>query len=125
MGTRSGASCPGYPLVDDLDALDRHLVAGRVEGWAGPLGRPAIDEVPAQLLRAGLVEQDDRAVFALDFAVGGLFAPLVELGVCGDAPLERDVRVGVHAGQLAQSERLAALALIDRVLAQVHARALA
>ena len=60
----------------DLERLDRHLVAGGVEARTGPLGRPAVEEIPAHLLLAGVVEQHDRAVLALDLAVHRLLAPL-------------------------------------------------
>src|SRR3989441_13297316 len=67
----------------------------------------------------------DRAVLPLDLAVDDLLAPLPELCVVGDAPLERDVRVLDEPRQLARRVGLVALAVVHGILGGIETGALA
>src|SRR5215218_7848500 len=103
------------PLVRDLQLLDREVAAGGVEARAAPAGRPALPEVPPELLLPGVVEQDDGAVAPRDLAPGHLFPPLPQLGVVGDPPAERDVGIADQPGQLPRRQLLVVpLAVLDR-----------
>src|SRR4030095_14993681 len=109
----------------DVQSLDRHVIARRVETWAVPLRRPAIGEIPADLLLTGIVEEHDRTVLSFDLAVDRLFAPVPQLLVVGHTPLERDVRVLVQPWELARRELVSAFAVFTRVLGGIEPRGLA
>src|SRR3954452_12551794 len=108
MRTRSVAQFPLWPtassllqlFVRQLQRLDGDGTVGGVKARARPLRRPSVEEVPAQLLVAGLVHQDDGAVLALAAPVQHRLAPLPQLVGVRNAPLERDVREAVQAREL-------------------------
>ena len=50
---------------------------------------------PYQFLIFGVIKNDDGTVLAIDFAVDALLAPIPDVLIIGDPPLERDVRVFV------------------------------
>src|SRR2546422_11314582 len=113
------------PFVNDLEGFDGDFVPRGVEARAGPLGRPPFTEVPTHFLGARVIHEDDRAVLPLDLAVDDLLAPLPELCVVGDAPLERDVRVLDEPRQLARRVGLVALAVVHGILGGIETGALA
>ena len=97
----------------DLDRLDRDLVPLGVQGRTFPLGNPAVEEIPADDLGPVVVEQDDRAVPAIDVALDDGLSPVPQLGVLGDPAAEDDVRVLGQPGQLAHGVGLAADPVFD------------
>jgi hypothetical protein len=109
----------------DVEALDSHFVAGGVKTRTGPFGRPTFAEIPSDFLGARFVELNDRAVLALDLAVDGLLAPLPELGVVRDTPLERYSRVLRQTWKLADGGGVGTFAVFNCVRADIEARALA
>src|SRR5918994_7714487 len=78
-------------LVRDLERLDSDFAALRVQRRALPLARPAVDEVPTQDLGRLVVEQDDRAVSALEIAGDDALSPVPQLPVLRDPAAQDDV----------------------------------
>src|SRR4051794_17289081 len=102
--------------MDQLEQLQRHFRSLGVEVRAVPLRRPRPEEVPAHLLLALEVEQDDAPVLALDLPLRDVPVPVVELAGVRQAPLQGDVGVLREARQLADGRRLVALAVLDGVV---------
>src|SRR4051794_17233378 len=100
MTTASLSSDAFEAFVRQLQRLDRDVAGVGVEVRAMQLARPAVAEVPADLILAAVVLQDDRTVTAIDIAVDDALPPLPELGVLGDAALEHDVRIPRQPRQL-------------------------
>src|SRR5205814_108218 len=111
--------------VRDLHRLDRELVPGRVQRRHRQLRAPRVVDVPSADLGPCLVDEDDRHVLTLDLPVHRALPPLPDVGVVADAPFERDVRVLDQSRQLLDRHRVSALAVIDRVVGDVEAGALA
>src|SRR3954466_5444491 len=99
-GARSFRSA--QPFVGDDHLLGGDLVAAGVELGAGPLGDPALVEVPAADLGLHRVLDDDRAVAtgAVDVAVLDLLAPLPEGRRLVDPAFQGDVAPLHRAGNL-------------------------
>src|SRR5262249_44382905 len=83
------------------------------ERRAGPLRRPRVREVPADLLRALLVEQHDRAVASFGATFDDRESPLPELVGIRDTALQRNRREGIEARQLSDVRRIVAFAVVD------------
>jgi hypothetical protein len=79
----------------------------------GVFAGPGTKEVPAHFFLAFVVENDDGAIFTLEFAVEGGEVPVVEFAGIGEAPFEGDVGVFGHAGEFASAGWIAALAIFD------------
>src|SRR5262245_64707185 len=112
--------------MGDFHGLDGDLVARRIEARARPLRRPGVPEIPARLLVARLVDEDDRPVLSLHLSVDGLLPPFPQRRIVGTSPLQRDVRVLVQPGELARGEHLLiSLAVLDGILRRIETRRLA
>src|ERR1700733_5392493 len=117
----------GESFVHDLQSLDGDIICGCVEAGSAPLGSPRIDEVPANLLSvAGLVDQDDGAIFALGLPLDDRLPPVPEAMIVGHAVFERDIAVLVETGQLAGDISLfVAFAVVDGIGAGIQPGAFA
>src|SRR5262249_15949686 len=91
------ASCHLEAFVREFEHLDRDIGLLRVEIGGVVFGGPSPDEVPARHLLALAVEQDDRAILALNVALDCSAMPVVELPIVGHAPLELDVAEFIHS----------------------------
>src|SRR5438105_15486599 len=110
-----------HAFVDDLHGLDRHVVALGVEIGRVILAGPRFRYLPARLVRARLVYDDDRDVLALDIAVDDLLVPVVDLLGIGDAPLQRYGAELGQAGELAHVRRIGSLAVVRRLHGGIEA----
>src|SRR5512133_2304085 len=90
-------------FVCQLQRLDCDLVPVRVQGGGMQLAGPRVVEVPANLLLAAVVQQDDRPVVAVEVPLDHALPPVPQLGVLRDAAFEDDVRVLRQPGQLAEA----------------------
>src|SRR5262245_4213387 len=108
-------SGPLQALVGQLKGLDGRIAFFGVKVGSVVLAGPSPYEVPTRHLFAFAVEQDDRAVLALQFALDRLAVPFIEAAVVGDTPLKRDVAVLGQAGKLAHGSVLASLTVLDHV----------
>src|SRR2546430_4913353 len=78
-------------LATDGQGLDRDVVALGVEAGPVPFAGPSVEEVPANLLGAGVIQQHDRAILALDRPGDCRAVPVIELCRVGGAPLQRNI----------------------------------
>src|SRR5215470_10845946 len=114
------------PFVDDLESLDRDLIGGGIEAGARPFRCPAVNKVPTDLLFAGFIHEDNRAILALGLPVDSGLPPLPQRVVVGDTPLQGYVGVLVKTSELARDvSLLVAFAIIDHVRASVQPGTLA
>src|SRR5215207_6726710 len=113
----AGASGAFDALVGDLQAFNGEVVVLGVEGSGRVLDREGLEEVPAHRLLPGHVQLDDGDV-APD--IGGtaghdVFEPEPEAVVGGVAVAKGQVAVLGLTGQLARSQEIASLAVLDDV----------
>jgi len=108
--------------VRELDRLDHHVVALRVQVAHLELRDPRLVEEPPHDVLAGVVEEHDADVAALRVAVRDGHPPVPQVLRLRQAAPERDVRVRDEARQLARRGDVGALAILDHLRLRRQAR---
>src|SRR6516164_8496467 len=88
-------------FMHDLDGFDCDLVGGGIHAGSNPTRWPSVDKIPANLLFARLIHEDDRPILTLSLPVDHLLAPFPKIFVVSLAHLEADVRILRLSRQLA------------------------
>src|SRR5262245_41978623 len=99
MEIQFACSCLTDSFVHDLQSLNAHLIGSGVEAGSGPLGWPSVHEIPAKLLFASFIHQNDRPVLPFSLSINHFLAPLPKRLIVGDTPLKNNVGVLIQTSQ--------------------------
>src|SRR3954453_12757088 len=99
-------------LTADGERGDRDVAATGVEAGPVPAVRPGAEEVPAQLLHAVVVHEDDRTVPPLRAPLDRGAVPVDQLVGVRHPPAQHDVGVTDAPPQLADRRAVTALAVL-------------